>query len=111
MARWYGSIGYGVENKVDGVVTKTIIEKQYYGTATKVGRKFRGEKINDDITTNTEISIVADPYALNNFQDIIYCVFMNQYWKVDNVDVQRPRLILSLGGKYDGVKASTSAQA
>lgn len=109
MARYYGSIGYGVESKVNGVVTTNIVEKNYYGDVIRNTRRLQGDKINDDITVNNQISIIADPYALNNFQDIRYCKFMNQYWKVTSVDVQRPRLILELGGKYNGVKAGTTS--
>ena len=58
--------------------------------------------VNDNINISNEFSIVADPYAINNFHAIRYVEFMGAKWKISNVSVQHPRLLLTAGGVYNG---------
>lgn len=104
MAKWYGAIGYAetVETK-PGVWKERITERNYYGEVNRNSRRLQAtEHINDDIVVNNEISIIADPYAANNFHSIRYIEFMGTKWRISNVDVQFPKLILTLGGVYNG---------
>ena len=105
MARFYGAIGYGetVETK-PGVHKLVITERKYYGNVLSNTRRLEdtSEKVNDDITTGNSISIVADAYAHNHFFNIRYIRWAGVAWKVSNVDVQAPRLILRLGGVHNG---------
>ena len=79
-----------------------ITERNYYGDVIRNARRLQSaDKVNDDINISNEISIVADPYANDHFYAIRYVVFQGAKWKVSNVDVQYPRLILSLGGLYN----------
>ena len=79
-----------------------ITERNYYGDVIRNTRRLQSaDKVNDDINISNEISIVADPYANDHFYAIRYVVFQGAKWKVSNVDVQYPRLILSLGGLYN----------
>lgn len=104
MAKFYGAIGFATLTETrPGVWTEEIVERSYYGDLTRNTRRLQStDKVNDDINIANDISIVADPYANENFHAIRYAVFMNAKWKVANVEVQRPRLILSLGGLYNG---------
>lgn len=104
MAKWYGKIGFGVtEETKPGVWEENITERNYYGDVIRNTRRMQtADKINDDINVGNEISIIADPYAIQNFYTMKYAEFMGAKWKITNVDVQRPRLILSLGGLYNG---------
>ena len=52
-----------------------------------------------------EISLVADPYARENFHMIRYACFMGTRWEVTSVEVQYPRLVLTLGGVYNAAPA------
>jgi len=100
MAKFYGNVGYA-ETKDDskGVWTSKVIEKPYYGDVVKNTRRLQtADKVNDDLYISTDISIVADPYAYNNYHSIRYVIFMGNKWKVMSVDPQFPRLILTLGG-------------
>ena len=63
------------------------------------------EHVNDNITISNEISIVSDPYALQNFHAIRYISWMGTNWKVSSVEVRYPRLILSIGDEYHGPTA------
>ena len=104
MAKYYGSVGYEdtVEND-SGIFKETITEREYYGDVVRNNRRLENSgEINDSINVNNQISIVADPYATQNFWKIRYATFMGQKWKVKEVTVEFPRLILTLGGLYNG---------
>lgn len=104
MAKWYGKIGFGVTDEIEsGVWDEIITERNYYGDVIRNNRRLQtADKINDDINVGNEISIIADPYAIQHFYAMKYAEFMGAKWKITNVDVQYPRLILSLGGLYNG---------
>lgn len=103
MAKFYGNIGFGstVETR-KGVWEPSITELSYSGDILSNNwRRQSTEHINDDITISNEISIIADPYANENFSSMKYVVYMGIKWKITNVSVQFPRLILTLGGVYN----------
>lgn len=104
MARFYGEIGFGTSVEVEaGVWEDSIVEKLYYGDVLRNTRKLtEGQSVNDDISVSNSISIVADPYADEHFFAIRYVKWQGSLWKVTDVEVQRPRLLLRLGGVYNG---------
>ena len=104
MAKFYGSVGYSeTVETAPGVYTSRIIERDHYGDLLRnMSRWQAGNSLNDDLTINNQISIVADQYAYANFQSMKYVKFMGAKWKITNVEVQRPRLILTIGGVYNG---------
>lgn len=104
MAKWYGLIGYAETVEVKpGKWVEQITTRSYYGDLTRNARKLQTtDKVNDDINIANELSIVSDPYAMSNFHSMRYAEFMGAKWKIDNVEVQYPRLLLSLGGVYNG---------
>lgn len=61
-----------------------------------------GASANDDLKLNNQISIVADPYNQQNFSAIKYVELRGTRWKVSCVEVKYPRLLLTLGGVYNG---------
>lgn len=104
MAKFYGAIGYAVTEEVKpGVWTEQITERKYYGDLTRNFKNTQSsENLNDDINIANEISIVADPYAYENFHLMRYVEFMGTRWKVKSVEVKYPRLILAIGGLWNG---------
>ena len=104
MSKYYGFIGFAITTETSpDVWTKEIIEKPYKGDAIKMSRRLQGvSQLNDDISISNRISILADPFAYNNFHSIQYATFMGTKWKVSSVEVEYPRLILDLGGVYNG---------
>lgn len=104
MAKFYGKIGYAESKETTpGIWEERIIEREYRGDLIRNTRRMQtAESLNDDINISNEISIVADPYANQNFHSMRYVEFMGTKWKISNVDVQYPRLILSIGGIYNG---------
>ena len=108
MAKFYGVIGYAVTKETaPGVWTEEIAEQSYYGDLTRNMRRLQDSgDLNDDINVANEISIVADPYANAYFHSMRYVAFMGAKWKISKVEVQYPRLILTLGGVYNGKQAT-----
>lgn len=104
MAKWFGKIGYAVTSETrPGIWEEVIVERKYYGDMTRNSRRLQSaSQVNDDININNELSIISDPYAMNSFHAMRYAEFMGTKWKITNVEVQYPRLILSLGGLYNG---------
>lgn len=104
MAKYYGKIGFRITEEVKPGIYKERIEvRDYFGDVIRVARRLQtADKVNDDITLTHDVSIIADPFAYNNFQSIVYLTYLGQKWKVTNVEVLYPRLSLSLGGLYNG---------
>jgi hypothetical protein len=104
MAKYYGQIGYAETQETrPGIFKEVITERNYYGDVLRNARRLEsGEKINDDVVVNNSLSVVADPYAYEHFFAIRYVRWMGTLWKVTNVEVQSPRLILTIGGVYNG---------
>lgn len=107
MAKFFGSIGYGeTQETVPGVWEDVIVEYQYYGDVIRNTRKFtEGEGLNNDLSVGNSISIVADAYANEHFFAIRYIQWAGVLWTVSDVEVQSPRLLLRLGGVYNGPTA------
>lgn len=104
MAKFYGVIGYAkrVETK-PGVWTEEIIEREAYGDLLQNIHKIKTSgSVNDNIDLAQDISIVADPYATENFRSMRYVEHMGTKWKITLVKPQYPRLILTTGGVYNG---------
>lgn len=104
MNKFFGKVGYGETLEVrPGVFKDHITEVSYYGDIVRNSRQLRdGSKVNDDLTVGNSISIVADPYAHEHIFAMRYVEWAGALWYVSNVVVQIPRLILELGGVYNG---------
>lgn len=101
--KYCGNIGYAVtEETVPGIWEETYTEKKYYGDVIRNSFGNRsGESLNDDLSISNQISILADTYAYQNCHLMRYVEFIGIKWKITNIEVQRPRLILTLGGVYN----------
>lgn len=107
MAKFYGVVGFvdTVETE-PGIWEEKVTERTYSGDLVRNSRRIQSsDSVNESITISNEISIIADPYAEQNFHAIRYAVFMGTKWKIESVDVQYPRLTLTMGGKYNGQEA------
>lgn len=107
MAKWRGKIGFGIPTEVRPAVWKNVFEEHMYsGDVIRNTRNLQtSEKLNDDINVANEISIVADPFANQNFHSMCYVEFMGAVWKIATVEVRYHRLILTVGGLYNGERA------
>ena len=109
MAKYYGTVGCAVtEETAPDVWQETITERQYSGDILRLTRKWEGsEHLNDNLNVSNRISILADPFAYDNFHLIRYCTWMGTKWKVTHVEVAYPRLTLDLGGVYNEQQIET----
>ena len=113
MAKFYGKVGYiqTVESE-PGYWEEKAIERDYYGDITRNTSRYQnGGQVNDNIVINNILSIVADPYANENFQHMRYVEWMGAKWKITNVEVQYPRLLLTLGGVYNEYQQENSSES
>lgn len=108
MAKFFGKIGYVISKETAPDVWENAVEEvTYRGDVLRNNKRSdNGAKVNDDISLNNLISIVADAFAYSNFASIKYVDWMGVRWKVTNVEVQRPRLILTIGGMYSGTSSA-----
>lgn len=101
--KYFGNIGFmqTVETS-PGIWEEKIVDMPYYGEVTRNSLGWKsGEFLNDNLTISNQISILMDSYIIDNCSVIKYAEFMGVKWKVTNIEVQRPRLILTLGGEYN----------
>lgn len=105
MAKWFGKVGYSESvETAPGVHTPQDTVYEYFGDVIRNTTRWAGnsDSTNDDLTVNCQISIVADPFAINKFHSMKWIEFMGAKWKITNVEPQPPRLLLTLGGVYNG---------
>lgn len=107
MAKFYGIIGFATtveDTENPGVWNEEIVEKHYSGDLIRNLRRLQtnSNSVNDNVTISNEISIVADPYAQENMYAMRYVVFKGAKCKIETVEVEYPRLKLSIGGLYNG---------
>lgn len=105
MAKYYGKIGFvsAYSETSPGVHKETVTERSYKGDILRISRGTeQGDKVNPNLSISNRISIVADAFATQNLVALRYIHWMGTRWIVTKVEVQRPRLILSIGGVYNG---------
>lgn len=102
--RFAGKVGFGVSTEVrPGVFKMIITEESYFGDVKRAARQVdTADKVNDEIRVNNLIEIVADEFASGHMDAIRYVEWAGTKWKVSNVEPQPPRLLLTLGGVYNG---------
>lgn len=104
MAKWFGKIGFAELKEVTpGVWSEKITEREYFGEVNSYSRRLQQtSQVIDEITVASEVSIISDPFADQNFHSIRYVEFMGTKWKATSVTPKYPRLIMMLGGVYNG---------
>jgi hypothetical protein len=111
MAKFYGAIGYAETVETSpGVYEEVITERIYSGDLLRNKRRLQStDQLNDNINVANEISILADPFAYQHFHEMRYVELWGAKWKITDVDAtQYPRLILNVGGVYNGPQATTA---
>lgn len=113
MNKFFGRVGFVcLKETAPSVWTEVVTERHYCGDITRNSRRYQDSShLNDNLNISNTISIVADPYALQNFHSLRYVNFMCSDWEVTDIEVQYPRLVLTLGGVYNGNKVGTGCPA
>lgn len=104
MAKYYGAIGYAIPRETaPGVWEDKVIEKNYRGDIILNQQRWQpNEKVNDDFNIDNSISIIADGFAYANFGYIKYIIWQGQKWRIQSLSINRPRMVLQIGGLYNG---------
>jgi hypothetical protein len=104
LAKFYGAIGYAllVESS-PGVWIDKVIEKNYRGDVILDQRRNQaGDQVNDNINIDNSISILADAYAYEHLGYMKYIVWNGTPWKIQSFNINRPRVVIQIGGVYNG---------
>ena len=105
MAKFCGPIGYAISTETrPGFWEDVIEEHSLFGDVIRDGSRYTPspDSTNDDLTINSQFSVVADPFANSHFHNMKYIKYMDAYWKITGVEPKYPRLIISVGGVYNG---------
>lgn len=109
MSKFFGPIGYITQNEISpGIWGDTIVEHSYRGDILQNSRKWdasnykTSETTSDNLILSNQISVIADPFAFSNFSTMRYVTWLGVRWKITNIEINRPRLILTLGEVYNG---------
>lgn len=108
MSKWIGSIGFAINGEIEpGLWVDEVVEKTYKGELlSDRWRRQNSGGINDNINLSNTVSIIANPYAYEHCSSIVYVVIKGKKWKVTDIDAATPpRLILTVGGVYNGEQA------
>ena len=104
MAKWYGVIGYVEQvQTAPGVWTEKSVERDYFGDILQMSQTYQSAgQVNDNINISNTFSIIADPYADAHLGSMRYLTYNGTKWKINSVKIQPPRLLLTVGGIYNG---------
>ena len=104
MAKFHGFIGFSsFSETAPGVHQEAIVEQEYTGEFLRDAKRWSpSENLNDNLALQSRVSVIADPFALDNIAAVRYVKWNGVKWKVNSIEHQRPRLILQLGEVYNG---------
>ena len=88
--RYHGKIGFLTESQE---------------TAPGVWNEGTSDSTNDNLIIKNRLEIVADPFVYSHIGSILYAEVNGTKWRVKDIEDAYPRLILSLGGVYNGEQA------
>lgn len=109
MTRFAGVLGYGERVEFpapgSGDWKNVITEHKYYGKVVRNSRRLQEDgEVNKNLTLQNSIEIVANPYARDNMDKLLYVKLRGNRWNVDECTeiTGTPRLLLRLGTLYNG---------
>lgn len=104
MAKYFGKVGFiKTEETAPGIFSEKAIERPYKGDIQKNYRRWvaSSENLNSNLTLDNIISIVADDFAYDNTYAMRYVEFSGSFWEITSIELQRPRINLTIGGVYN----------
>lgn len=109
MAKFYDKVGFvRTVEKENSVSVEEAVEEPYYGDVLRFSSRYASaDKLIDDVEISNEISIIADDFAYANAYTMKYVHYLGANWKISSIRIDRPRIILTLGGVYNGPTPDT----
>ena len=106
MAKFSGMIGF-VKNaetyEGSGVWIEETIERPYRGDVINDVMRWKDSTlVNESLNISNKFSIVADAFAMQNIGNMRYVDYLGTKWKIMTVEINRPRIVIYLGGLYNG---------
>lgn len=110
MAKYKGIIGFVSNEEIEPGITEDVVtEKKYRGDILKNNQRFNvGTTTSGELKITNQFSIVGNSYAFDHVSDIRYLEWRGNRWVVDTVDIEYPRLVMTIGGLYNGPQATTT---
>jgi len=102
--RFFGKIGFEeTRETIPGIWEPTVVYKEYIGDVNRNQRRWQEQQnsINDNINVSNEISVLADDYMLKNLGSMKCVEYGGSKWKISWINLQYPRVILTLGDTYN----------
>lgn len=106
--RYSGTVGFGIPHEGtsdgEGNWELEIVEKPYFGDVLQATQRWDAnqDSVIDKLRLTNRISIVADGFAVNHMSTARYITYEGTRWSISSIELKRPRLIISLGGVYNG---------
>lgn len=104
MAKFSGLVGFQTQvETAPSVWTPIDQEVKVRGDLIKAGASSQnGDKVISEVSLNHRVSIVASSILPSDYYNIKYVELHNVKWTVTSIEIHPPRLVLSLGGVYNG---------
>lgn len=107
MAKYSGKLGlvYPDAETAPGIwAPEKVEEVSVKGDTLNLSKSYSpsSQSINDDLTLSKRVSIIASSDLIADTASMRYLTYLGQRWKIVEIDFQRPRLIFTLGGIWNG---------
>ena len=102
MAKYFGNIGFATQVETSpGIWEDAIVDRPYKGDILRNNRRYdNGDSINDNLSLSNTFSIVSDAYLYSHIPAMRYLEYLGSKFKITSVDIERPRVNISVGGAY-----------
>lgn len=104
MAKYAGKVGFATQTETSpGVWEDVTVERLMKGDVIRANTTISMDgKVNGDVTFNHRVSLVGASLPLMEYYNIKYITLDGYKWEVKSIEIQRPRIIVTLGGMWNG---------
>lgn len=99
---YHGKLGFiTTVDKGHGIRGKESVERYYYGDLKRISwHRADPQAVNTGLNISNQLSIMGDPFLDENLSDLKWVEFKNKKWAVTNVEVEPPRIVITMGDLY-----------
>jgi hypothetical protein len=104
MAKFSGLVGYVTQSESSPGVWSSV-ENPIMMKGDIIRQSSNGQnddKVNSDVSLNHRVSLVGDAYSFGNYYNIRWVEINGLKWEISSIEIQRPRIIVTLGGIWNG---------